>query len=122
MGRKEKAGGVYFYNLCRRLELNRLEETEGINEGRVVWCGDFNAHHTLWGRDKTDSNGRAVAELLDEKNLVGINDGSSTRIDVSTGKESALHLTLVSSTLAPTCEWNVQHKGTMGSDHYPIYS
>jgi len=56
-------------------------------------------HNALWGSEKMDGNGQVIDELLDEKNLVCLNDGSKTRIEVSTGKESALDLTLVSSSM-----------------------
>lgn len=39
---------------------------------------------------RTDTNGQVIEELLDEKNLVCLNDGSKTRIDVHTGKESGM--------------------------------
>lgn len=61
-----------------------------------------------------------IEELLDEKNLVCLNDGSKTRIDVSTGRESVLDLTLVSSSMAAICDWSVYKDGTVGSDHYPV--
>ena len=48
-----------------------------------------------------------------------MNDGKRTRIDVNTGKESSLDLTIVTNALAPLCEWGVYQKGTIGSDHYP---
>jgi len=34
----------------------------------------------------TDTNGQVIEEFLDEKNLVSLNDGINTRIDVQTGK------------------------------------
>ena len=61
-----------------------------------------------------------MEELLDGQNLVCVNDGRGTRIDVNTGKESALDLTIVANAIAPLCEWNVHQKETLGSDHYPI--
>lgn len=36
------------YNPCKRLELEQLEEMWRDIKGKVVWCGDFNAHSTLW--------------------------------------------------------------------------
>lgn len=112
---------VNYYNPCKRLELNKLEEIEGQNSSNVVWCGDFNGHNVLWGSDRTDINGQVIEELLDEKYLVCLNDGSSTRIDVNTGKESVLDLTLVSNSIASVCDWLVYQEGTVGSDHYPIW-
>ncbi len=40
-------------------------------------------HNTLWGSERTVNNGQVIADLLDEKNLVCMNDGNKTRIDVS---------------------------------------
>ena len=118
---KRKLEIINFYNPCRKLDINKLEEMEGKSNGNTVWCGDFNAHNTLWGSEKNDSNGEIVEEMLDGQNLVCVNDGRGTRIDVNTGKESAIDLTIVTNVLAPLCEWNVYKKGTIGSDHYPIY-
>lgn len=63
----------------------KIEEIESQNNCNVVWCGDFNGHNTLWGNERTESNGQVIEELLDEKNLVCLNDGRSTSIDVQTG-------------------------------------
>lgn len=112
---------VNYYNPCKKLELMKLEEIEGQDGSNVIWCGDFNGHNTLWGSDRTDTNGQVIEELLDEKDLVCINDGSNTRIDVHTGKESVLDLTLVSNSIASVCDWSVYNEGTIGSDHYPIW-
>lgn len=54
---------------------------------------------------------------MNDKNLVCLNDGRRTRIDISTGRESVLDLTILSSRMA---EWEVYGEDTTGSDHYPI--
>ncbi len=82
--------------------------------------GIFNGHNTLWGSDRNDINGQIIEEMLDEKNLVCLNNGECTRIDVNTGKESVLDLTLVSNSIAAICDWSVYSEGTIGSDHYPV--
>ena len=46
---KKKVVIIYYYNPCKPLELNELEEVEGQDRNNVIWCGDFNAHNTLWG-------------------------------------------------------------------------
>ena len=111
---------INFYNPCKRLELNKLLSIEGQDRRRMVWCGDFNSHNTLWGGERTDSNGQIVEELMEEKRLVCLNDGRATRIDINTGHESVLDLTLVSDSLAGKTEWEVCGVTTIGSDHYPI--
>lgn len=35
----------------------------------IIWCGDFNAHNTLWGGDRIAHNGLVVEELMDMKKL-----------------------------------------------------
>lgn len=74
----------------------------------------------MGGEDRTDSNGEVIEEMLSERNMVCVNDGRKTRVDVRTGRESALDLTILSSRLAQRCEWEVITSGTIGSDHYPI--
>ena len=54
-----------------------------------------------------DGNGQVRENLIEMKDLVCLNDGRGARIDVATGKESTLDLTLVSSAMAGICEWDV---------------
>uniref|UniRef100_A0A8C6KLW6 Reverse transcriptase domain-containing protein n=1 Tax=Nothobranchius furzeri TaxID=105023 RepID=A0A8C6KLW6_NOTFU len=57
-----------------------------------------------------------MEQIMEEANLVCINDGRGTQIDVYTGKMSALDITLVSSELAGNSEWEVL-EDMIGSDH-----
>lgn len=66
-----------------------LEEIRGENYQRLVWCGDFNGHSTLWGSEKNDFNGNIIEDMLDKCELVCVNDGRATRIDLAKGKSSA---------------------------------
>ena len=113
---------INFYNPCDRLSKDKLENIGGKGSNKVVWCGDFNAHNTLWGSTNTDSNGLIVEDMLDWGGLVCINDGGYTRVDLSQGKYSILDLTLVSECLARKCDWKVLNHSTVGSDHFPINS
>ncbi len=98
----------------------------------MVWCGDFNAHSSLWGSAKTDNNGEIIEDMLDWGGLVCINDGSYTRREnmfslyqkfpISKGRHSVLDLTIVSESLAGKCEWKVLDHSTIGSEHFPICS
>lgn len=108
-----------FYNPCKRLSLEVLGELIVHLEGKVIWCGDFNAHSTLWDKCN-DGNGIVIEELMEIKELVCLNDGGGTRVNVRTGIKSAIDLTLVSSSLAGICLWEVIRETTIGSDHYPI--
>lgn len=57
---------------------------------------------------------------MDNKHFVCLNNGRGTRIDIRTGKESVIDLTIVSSRLASKCEWEIEGGSAMGSDHYLI--
>lgn len=46
------------------------------NGNREIWCGDFNAHNSVWGSDHTDSNGVIIEELMDSRRWVCLNDGN----------------------------------------------
>lgn len=69
---------INFYNPCKKLTMDSMEEIKGLNEERVIWCGDFNAHNTLWGGIITDRNGMVIEEIIEKKNLVCMNDGGYT--------------------------------------------
>lgn len=96
VGRK-KIVIVRYYNPCKRMELNKLGKIKGQKGSGIVWCGDFKTHNNLWGSERTDVNGQVIEALLDERTWICLNGNSSiTRIDINTGKESALDLTVVS--------------------------
>ncbi len=80
-----------------------LEEIRGENYQRLVWCGDFNGHSTLWGSEKNDFNGNIIEDMLDKCELVCVNDGRATRIDLAKGKSRSLDLTIVSGDLVEMC-------------------
>ncbi|MCI4382155.1 hypothetical protein PGIGA_G00260520 [Pangasianodon gigas] len=111
---------INFYNPCKKLEKEKLERILEHWRGKIIWCGDFNAHSTVWG-DQEDANGEVIEELMDEKELVCLNDGSGTRVNLGKGTESALDLTLVSQSLAGISTWDVSRESTLGSDHYPVF-
>lgn len=110
---------INYYNPCRQVEVKQLEDIWKDLTGRIIWCGDFNAHSTLWG-EKDDVNGNVIEEFMEEKELVCLNDGSGTRIDVARGTESVIDLTIVTKNIAGKCDWEVLNESTVGSDHYPI--
>ena len=72
----------------------------GSSLDRVLWCGDFNSHNSLWGSNGTDANGSVIEEFIDYHNLVCINSGEGTRYNSIQNTESPLDLTFVSSALA----------------------
>ncbi len=74
----------------------------------------------MGGGVQADVNGKIIEELMDERELVSLNDGSGTRINLVTGMEYALDLTLVSNTLAGSSRWEVWATTTLGSDHWVV--
>ncbi|MGL4646262.1 MAG: hypothetical protein ACRCVL_03935, partial [Cetobacterium sp.] len=88
--------------------------------GNLIWCGDFNAHNSLWGSTCTDKNGRVVEEFMEEHALVCLNNGKGTRFNIRDSSMSCIDLTIVSGPIALECKWEVLEQSTLGSDHYPI--
>ncbi|KAK4317776.1 hypothetical protein Pmani_011174 [Petrolisthes manimaculis] len=86
---------------------------------RKLIVGDFNAHHTLWGSLRDDRKGEQMARLISNSGLILLNDGSPTRVDDNTGNFSVLDLSLVSPSIATSCQW-LPIDDSLGSDHFPI--
>ena len=89
---------------------------------KSIFLGDFNVRHELWDNEyRGDYNpqGDQFTEFLNQTEYVILNDGTGTRIDVDTGKLTAIDLTLISAALCNNSDWLVGDC-TMGSDHYPI--
>lgn len=110
---------INFYNPCKVIVRKALESLCEVGHGNILFCGDFNAHNTLWGGTKTDVNGITVEEVMDDFNLSCLNDGSSTRYDAAHGTESAIDLTFTSGPIAGVSRWEVSDH-SLGSDHYVI--
>lgn len=83
------------------VNVDSVEKIRGVNLHRLVWCGDFNRHGTLWGSEKKkkDLNGNIV-DLLDVCDLVCVNYGRETRVGLAKGTFSAVVLTTVTLNLA----------------------
>ncbi|VEN56637.1 unnamed protein product [Callosobruchus maculatus] len=80
--------------------------------------GDLNAHHTEWGSSHCNPNGRTVWDLITINNLVVLNDGRSTRLIGPLEQPSPLDITLVSASLASSCQWSTL-TDCGNSDHFP---
>lgn len=85
----------------------------------VILMGDLNAHHTAWGCHKSDYKGKAVLSFAVENDLVVLNSGEGTRLDLATGSMSAIDLTIVPMELAYKLKWTV-NEDCRCSDHFPI--
>lgn len=109
---------INFYNPCLRLRTVELADILSQVRTPVIWTGDFNAHNVLWGSGKTDGNGEVVEDVMFDFNLVCLNDGHPTRVQLGSSTTSCLDLMLVSGELAGKSGWEV-FDFNLGSDHFP---
>lgn len=87
--------------------------------GPVIVLGDFNVHHPAWGSSTSNPLGRFIAEKTLMKQLIILNDGIPTRIDLASGTTSAIDLSICSETLASKLTWKIL-SDTYNSDHFPL--
>ena len=116
---QNKLNIINVYNPCLNIDESFLAEIESYVNDRTVICGDFNGHNTLWGSKNTDTNGRNIENFIHKHNLICLNNGEGTRINVSHGTMSCIDISLTSCSLGAKCNWSVI-QDTWGSDHYPI--
>lgn len=101
------------------IAVNEWENFFNKFNGNTIIGGDFNAHHSMWGSGKTDTDGNVLVDALSNSNLVVINNGSATRMTPPGITKSAVDITLVSPSLATIAEWKTIDD-CMGSDRFPI--
>ena len=103
----------------RQLELSDLQNLIDQLPKPFILMGDFNAKHTLWGESHCDRWGNIIEELLDNNDITLMNDGSPTRHDVFHNTDSAIDLSICTSSLRLDYQWSVK-EDRHGSDHWPI--
>lgn len=81
--------------------------------------GDFNAHHYQWGGSYTCSEGRKLAEVVENLDLQCLNNGSPTRFATHYSQSLAIDITLSNCNATLTAHWEVIQE-SRGSDHHPI--
>lgn len=98
---------------CRKLKkiINNLPKP-------VMLSGDLNSHHVTFGCLSTNSRGSDLHNLLDECDLCILNTGLPTTVGTIHHKPSAIDISCISPTVAPSCEWKV-YDDPMGSYHFP---
>lgn len=81
--------------------------------------GDFNAHSSFWGSDKTDTRGQVIEDLILSNNLCLLNTGKPTYCSPSSGKMSCIDLSFSSPSIFTDLKWDVLDN-PYGSDHLPV--
>ena len=71
---------------------------------KVVLCGDFNAHHGMWGSLSANHNGRVLLSVLVTHDFVVLNTSVPTHYSLSGRCEwSVFDLSIVSGDVASRC-------------------
>ncbi len=83
---------------------------------REIWWGDFNAHNNFCGSSYAD----VIEDLIDDRLLVCLNNGSGIRMNLVRHVTTSSDLTLVSAHLARSSDCKVSNISTVGSDHFPM--
>ena len=83
-----------------------------------LFLGDFNAKHPRFGNTSTNTNGRALSDIVNTHDLILLNDDSPTHI-APTGTSDILDLALCSPPLANSFR-NFKVVYELSSDHYPF--
>lgn len=81
--------------------------------------GDFNSHGTEWGCLHNDSRSHVLRAVLDDTQTVTLNTGEPTRFAAPPSRNSAVDLSICSSSAALWCEWQATDN-PCGSDHVPV--
>lgn len=84
-----------------------------------ILCGDFNAKHQLWGSTAADRRGHILEQIITQRNLHILNDGSPTHLHDYNGTLTHIDISLCTPSLAPKLNWKC-HESLHGSDHFPI--
>lgn len=90
------------------------------NKSRIFLGGDFNGHHKLWDKSKTNNaRGKLIANKLIETNMFLLNDGHHTYQNIQNHSFSAIDLSIISNDYSNNVDWKVLDDN-VGSDHLPI--
>jgi len=95
-----------------------LEELVNQLPKPYILTGDFNAHHFLWGSNKTDQRGMEIESFMETADVTLLNNGSPTHFNVYTGNTSAIDLSFCSPNLTHLITWST-HENLYSSDHFP---
>ena len=94
-----------------------LDMLRPFNE--VFLCGDFNAHHVIWGCSRTTPRGAALYELSLEHDLISINDSNPTYVPGLGSSPSNIDLIFCPLAVFSFAKIEVIDD-PYGSDHLPV--
>lgn len=66
-----------------------------------VLCEDFNPHSSLWSNHDTNSHGRLVEKIINDKSLIVLNNGDSTFFHEQSRTFHAVDLVIYSPSIYP---------------------
>jgi len=84
----------------------------------AILLGDFNAHHTEWGCERTDGEG-VLLFSSSEASFTCINDGSPTFLTRPGQRPSAIDLAFISSSIIGLCKWAILEDTYLSDLHFP---
>lgn len=102
--------------------LSTLEWSQFFNQFpyKTIFCGDFNAHHRLWGDSKCCSVGCKIKDAVDDSDYIILNDQKATYHSSTHNSWSSIDLIIAHTSLGLYTDWKVC-KDNWGSDHFPIF-
>lgn len=86
------------------------------NYKNLIIIGDLNALHPMWFCNKSNKKGKLLAEIIEQKNIIVLNDDQPT----FTRSNNILDLALVSTSLFTNAKSFKVHSKKKISDHHPI--
>ncbi|KAL4153928.1 hypothetical protein QTP88_001761 [Uroleucon formosanum] len=98
--------------------LRRLETSIRASTGEVIVCGDFNAHHTLWGCCTNDKKGDLLADMIQALGMVVCNKGTEATFQ-SGNRSSIVDVTFATQrTAASITKWVVLEETSLSDHNY----
>ena len=100
-----------------------LEQLRAVEVRRgTIWCGDIKAHCDMWDPyAQADRRGEEFVELLTERGLTTLNDGSATKYERTERGNAGRSVPDVTMVRMEECEgvtWRTIED--LSSDHVPI--
>lgn len=85
----------------------------------LLFVGDINAHHPLWGSESISARGKSVETAVNECSLTILNNGDATHVHHANGSTSCIDIACSTNDLAGILDFEVL-SDTHGSDHMPL--